>query len=175
MKNIKIMGGTMLVALLFAISCTPQQTKSDKMLKEALPQLDKSAGNFDPSSEVKAESAHRALTIVVSNDGTYKLDSVSLNAPVRKGRLPYKIDREEPKGGLPFAVSWYDRANSRLGSYTIESPLLLRSCEDGKQEIKVVSAGSFELLLPANVDIGNVRITDAGKEVATFQLPARRQ
>ena len=99
----------------------------------------------------------------------------SINAPIRKGRLPYKIEREEPKKGLPFAVSWYDRSDHHLGSYTIENPVTFRSCEEGKQEIKVIRPANFEILLPANVDIGSVRISNEGKEVTRIQLPPRRQ
>ena len=69
MKNINIVSCVIFVMLLFNVSCASQQSESDKKLKEALPQLDKSAGNYDPSTTVNPEGAHRALTVVVDSSG----------------------------------------------------------------------------------------------------------
>lgn len=159
----------MTVMLFFTVGCAPKESASEKQIKEALPKLDEMAGTFDPSTEIKPESAHRGFTVVVDANGTLQLDSSSINSPIRKGRLPYPLDREQ-KNNTPFSVSWYDANNKRLGGYSIESPLILRTCEEGKEEVKVMSSGTFEVLLPADRSISSFQLTSQGKVVGNFKL-----
>lgn len=169
MKNSKIIGCSLTVMLFFTVGCAPKESASEKQIKEALPKLDEMAGTFDPSTEIKPESAHRGFTVVVDSTGALQLDSASINSPIRKGRLPYSLDREQ-KNNMPFTVSWFDANNKRLGGYSMDSPLTLRTCEEGREEVKVMSAGTFEVLLPADRAISSFQLTSQGKVVGNFRL-----
>jgi len=169
MKHIKFIGCSLAVLLFFAVGCSPKESATEKQIKEALPKLDEMAGTFNPSTEVKPESAHRGITVMVGADGTLQLDSASVNSPIRKGRLPYALDREQKSTQL-FTVSWFDANNNRLGSYSIESPLTLRTCEEGREDVKVMSAGTFEVLLPTDRSISSFQMANQGKVVGDFKL-----
>lgn len=169
MKTSQLIYSALLSALLL-VACGEKKTASDLKQEEALPVLEENAGNFDPSDQPKGESAHRALTIVVDSAGNYALDTLSLSEPLRKGIVPFGDDDKESRNALPFKVSWLDANGKRIGGYSMEAPLLMRSCEEGKELVRTLPQGRFEVLLPARGNISSVQLSQNGKAVAEIRL-----
>lgn len=150
----------------FLNGCKSNQNKQNAELQDALETIDKNVGAYDPSVAIKEGSSHRALILQYAG-GMYTLDSIS---EARKGRLPYKL---QEKNSLPFRVTFYDAQNKPLGGYSIENPMMLRSCEPGAEDIRMTDSMQFEILIPDNRNISTVRIAEQQKELASFSLSPR--
>lgn len=167
MKNLITI--TILLPIILAAALTGCTTKNDKQraeLQETLETIDHNVGVYDPSVVSKEESSHRALTITFTK-GIYSLDTLSTMEP-RKGRLPYTLME---KGTSAFRVQFFDAQNNMIGSYPMEHPRLLRSCETESPAARLLDSLRFEILIPNNKNIRIVKIAEQKKIVATFNLP----
>ena len=57
--------------------------------------------------------------------------------------------------------------------YSIENPVISRTCEDGKEDIRFNEGMIFEILLPSDPNIKNYRVTFQGKEIISQPIPQR--
>lgn len=159
---------SLLVASTFVVACKQEKKSAlDLEVENKLPELESKAGQYDASMTVNLEKSHRAVLVQQNPDGSYQV--LSIGEP-RKGVLPYAIDRKDSRNASDFQVRWTNANGQLIGSYSIEHPLNLRSCEDGESKIQRSSINQFELLIPSNQSIQNIEISENGKLTANFNI-----
>lgn len=165
----KVLKLTVLITFTFLGFACQEKKKSplEIEIEKALPELESLSGNFDPSLTVQPSSSHRPLKIELSPDGTYKIVSIG---ELRKGTIPYQIDKKPNKRNMEFSVEFMDNGGKFLGSYSIEHPLNLRTCEGGDTKVQRSKDTNFELLIPSDENIQMVGIRENGKSMSRMSL-----
>lgn len=154
------------ILLLGFASCDQKKDAKKEALYNALEEIDKNTGNFNPS--FFNDSTGYIVIKAVYKNGSYVPDSVA--AFKRSGKFPY---RPEKKPTMPFVVSYYNANAALIGSYSIENPALYRTCEEGNGGILMTENLTFEILLPADPAIKRYGVSIDGKEVFVKNLPVR--
>jgi len=165
MKHIKNVLTCFLLSLMM-IACSQKQTESDRKIQEALPILEKQAGTFDPSIGLKTQGTYRSVKVVLDSNGAYHIDTAMISLSNENQLLQgFSLDSSS---SLPFAVVWLNESGKPIGGYNIEHPLLLRSCEEGKEETRIMKQGSFEIVVPENVS--SVQLNYNKRSLARIKL-----
>jgi len=171
MKNAQTIIFILMGSLILAACQKKQPSRLDLEMEKALPELERKAGQFDPSLAIKPGLAHRAVSVKQNPDGTYQIISIG---ELRKGVLPYGIDKEVNKKNLGFTVRWMGDGGKYLGSYTIEHPLNSRSCEDGTSKVRRSALNQFEVLIPADQNIRMIELGENGNSYSRLALKIDR-
>jgi hypothetical protein len=154
------------ILLLFFISCNQKTAEKKAALYNALDEIDKNTEGFNPA--YFNDSTGYIVIKAVYKNGAYIPDSVV--AFKRNGKFPY---RTEKTTSLPYVVSYYNANGALAGAYSIDNPVMSKSCEEGQQGIRVNENMPFEILLPNDKNITRYTISVQGKEVAGKNLPLR--
>lgn len=151
--------------LMYCGSCkTRAKEATNKKVEDANTIIEKQKGEFNPAFQSQLKSSHLGVKVTFTQD-SFKLANNPVS--IRPGRLPYSSD-----GGGDFKVSYKDANNKVLGTYYIQNPTTIRSCEEGqKPTIKKIENGSFDLLLPPDRLITFVEFSSGSDKVTTLLVP----
>ncbi len=161
----RLISAALLLFLMWSCKSGSNDADQQKVL-DANTTIEKEKGQFNPAFQDMSQSSHFAVKINYNN-GVFELAPGP--ASVRAGRMPYARD------GGDFMVQYNDANNKILGSYSIQDPTTVRSCDEGgKPFIKTIPHGSFDLLLPSNRSISIVEFSAGGKAVSKLTVPLGR-
>jgi hypothetical protein len=150
LKIINLWAGIAMIWLL-TIRCTEQREKFIFYRERA--KVERNTPPFTSRYFDDTTNRHAAVSFQV------KSCSLSIDDPhpqVRPGHMPY-----HPVKSASFNVTYYDTNDSILGSYAIEDPRRLRSCQSVNgppPPVKNVINGTLELLLPYDKRIASITL-----------------
>lgn len=155
----------LLSVLLLSASCNQKQTQKQDELSSKLDELDQLSGNYTPAQVGDYKTYHIAVRGKYEN-GAWIMDQST--AYIRPGRLPYgKASNGE------MEVKYTDASGKVLGTYLIENPGKLRSCDEGGHQSTTPATFDFEILLPGREDVKGFTISEGGKQLQEFKIPLR--
>ena len=155
--------------LLIALACAAcGGTKSERKQAADRDRAESATAPFDATYFKDPEHAHLAFVFEIE-DGQLKFsDGVPGRRP---GAAPYRAS-----GAGSVRVTYRDSAGKELGNYSIEDPVLARSCDfDGEREgeLKPIPRGTAEIIVPANPAIATIEISTGKERILRFDVSAQ--
>lgn len=137
---------------------TPLHSQENEIKKRV--ETEKSTAPFSLTQFNKQVNSHYVLTTNVNN-GQIVIDQTSSIKEVG-GKLPY------PSGN--FSISVLDNQGKVLSDYVMPDPLIIRSCDEGDDHIKLLDKGVIFISLPKNEEISNIRFSRNKKRVGEIKI-----
>jgi hypothetical protein len=165
------------LALLIPVACTtPRGPDKDELrhVREA----EEKVRPYSPATVREAARRHVVLTFRVGPDSLVPIPDSTF---VRQGNMPYR-----GKAAGDLRVVFRDAGGRELGSYALEDPRNVRSCDTdtgAAAGTTRVRAGRIEILVPADTTIaviqfietsGKRQVVDVGRAIRTAK-PQRRE
>jgi len=154
MENIKIYVLTMLcvISISFGHAQTQQPNEIDKVEKNTAP--------FSLNYFSNKENGLYVLTVRVEN--TKILIDEKATIEEVPGKLPYNVGN--------FKVNVLDRQGELLSSFTMQDPMLVRSCEKETGEVSLMEKGQIQIPLPKSKNIAAIDIFRDEKRVQRLNI-----
>ena len=143
--------------------CTKQVT--DYRLTRDSEKLRRATPPFNPAYFKEQEQKHLAVFFDIVNG---HIRPSQRAAETRPGRMPY---RSRTSGNA--VIVYRGEGGEELGRYAAEDPVILRSCdtEAGPSgEVRQITKGTIEILLPYNPAIKEIEIVRKGKEPEAYEI-----
>lgn len=134
------------------ISTSAQEQKNDSS-KQDRDRAEKNTAPFSMDYFNKPGNSYLVMTLQV-DDGKLVVNENTRVQEV-KGKMPY------PSGNLN--VKLIDQKGEVVNQYQMQDPLILRSCEDEKSELKPIQKGNVQIMLPRNGNVASIELS-RGKE-----------
>ena len=146
-------------------SCKQNKAQENKAVDAALQKIDEQKGSFDPAYFKDSANGHLAIELSYANN---QFAATPGTASFRPGKSPY------PAGDTSrsFIVRYKDANGKIVGSYSFDNPGLLRACDGSHREVIKTDNVHFEILVPVNKAITTVEISNKGKTISNFAVPA---
>jgi hypothetical protein len=131
------------IALLaMMIGCSNKEQEQRTQVFDA---IEKNKRDFDPNFNSDTTRPKLFLTFKVENK---QIVALPTRLELVTGPMPYNA------GQGKFKITLKDSARREIGSYYIENPLLLRSCDDtGKPALSSVVNGEFYVQIPYTTSV----------------------
>ncbi|MCZ6573534.1 MAG: hypothetical protein O7C98_10265 [Planctomycetota bacterium] len=143
-------------------------TKSERKQAADRDRVESATAPFDATYFRDREHMHLALVFEIV-DGQLRFgDGVPGRRP---GSPPYRAP-----GAGSVRITYRDSSGKELGNYSIEDPVLARSCDFDQEregELKLIARGTAEIIVPANPAIATVEISTGKDRVLRFDVSAQ--
>jgi hypothetical protein len=154
-----------LCLLLFSCQQNKGQKAQDNKLSSSLEKIEQQKGTFNPAYFKDTNNAHLAITVNYSSNNFVVVPG---QATLRPGRPPYLAGDTAKE----FVVRYRDAAGKIVGSYSFNNPGLVQACEVPRPGISIQGNIRFDVLVPANKNIASIEISNKGRTLTRFAVPA---
>jgi hypothetical protein len=128
-----------LIPIVFLAGCS-QKDKANQTINEATTKVEQLRKPFNPNYNIDTTAVTLYMTFKIK-DG--QITPKPIKAEIIPGKMPY-----QPMRGT-FLLTCRDSLKKEVASYSIENPLVIRSCDDvGKPAISVMKTGTFSIRFP---------------------------
>lgn len=154
MENIKfyVLAILCVISISFGYAQTQQSNEIDKVEKNTSP--------FSLNYFSNKESSLYVLTARVQ-DKKIVIDEKATIVEV-PGKLPYNVGN--------FKVNVLDRQGELLSSFTMQDPMLVRSCEKETGEVSLMEKGQIQIPIPKAKNIAQIDIFRDEKRVQRLDI-----
>jgi len=130
--------------------------KENKAAGEAAAKIEGQRKPFNPNYNVDTAAATLHMTFKVQ-------DGQILPKPVKVELIPGKMPYRPTRG--PFLLTYRDSLKKEIVSYSIENPLVIRSCDGLKKPaVSVMQTGVFSIRIPYSPNAAHLELLDSERK-----------